>query len=67
MSDNDRAHSCGTPMTATFFGPHDPNPDNRSQPIWVCPPCNAWEPRDGWDGPLPDAWDGQAWTGGDGQ
>lgn len=60
-----RIHDCGTPMLRSNFGPHDPTPQNRSQPIWVCQPCNAWVPRDGWDGPLPEAGDGQTWSGGD--
>lgn len=53
---------CGEPMTPSSFAHNDPTPQYRSQPIWVCGRCSAWEPRDGWDGPLPDAWNGQAWT-----
>ncbi len=53
---------CGKPMLESLFGHNDRNPAYRSQPVWLCTPCNAWEPRDGWDGPLPDGWDGRAWT-----
>lgn len=58
----DRIHDCGKPMTASFFGHNNQNPRYRSQPIWVCDADSAWEPRQGWDGPLPDGWDGQRWT-----
>ena len=58
-----RTHSCGTPMTSAVFAHNDPTPQHRSQPIWTCSPCNAWEPREGWAGPLPAGWDGTAWTG----
>ncbi len=27
-----------------------------------CATCNQREPRDGWQGALPDGWDGQKWT-----
>jgi hypothetical protein len=50
-----RVHSCGNPMTPSVFGPHDPTFQYRSQPIWLCTRCDKWEPRDGWDGPLPEA------------
>ena len=57
-----RIHAaCGQPMTRAVFDHHDPKPQNRSQPIWACSGCSAWEPREGWDGPLPDGWDGEAW------
>ncbi len=58
-----RIHSCGRPMFATPFGHHDPTPQYRSQPLWACAgPCQAWEPRQGWQGDLPDGWDGEKWT-----
>jgi hypothetical protein len=53
---------CGEPMTPSSFGLNDPTPMYRSQPVWVCSTCFKWEPREGWDGPLPATWDGQAWT-----
>ena len=59
---SDRVHDCGEPMYASVLGHTDPTPQYRSQPIWVCSPCGAWEPRDGWVGSLPAGWDGQAWT-----
>ncbi len=51
---------CGTQMSKAVFDHHNRVPRYRSQPIWVCNSCNAWEPREGWDGPLPADWDGQA-------
>ena len=62
MSDQPaRVHAaCGQPMHLGVFDNHNPTPRYRSQPIWVCDPCGAWEPREGWDGPLPVEWDGQA-------
>lgn len=57
-----RIHTCGEQMYASVFANTDPTPQYRSQPIWLCPPCNAWEPREGWGGPLPNGWDGRAWT-----
>jgi hypothetical protein len=53
---------CGQPMTPSRFGGNNPTPQYRRQPIWVCADCSAWEPRDGWDGPLPAGWDGQTWA-----
>lgn len=61
MSDN-RIHSCGQSMAPSMFAHNNAVPEWRSQPIWLCVPCSAWEPRDGWRGPLPEAWDGQQWT-----
>jgi hypothetical protein len=55
-----RTHSCGRQMTATRFDHHNPTPQYRDQPIWLC--RDGWEPREGWDGPLPADWDGQKWT-----
>lgn len=61
-----RIHTaCGNPMTPAVFGPHDPKPQYRSQPIWTCGPCGTWEPSEGWGGPLPADWDGIAWKGQD--
>lgn len=61
-----RLHArCGQPMTASRFDHRNPTPNYRSQPIWSCHGCRMWEPREGWDGPLPAEWDGQAWTGGE--
>ena len=58
-----RTHQyCGKPMTATRFDHLNPTPQYRSQPIWVCDPCAEWEPREGWDGALPDAWNGTRWA-----
>lgn len=53
-----RIHSCGRPMTPSVFGPHEQIHQYRSQPIWLCGPCDRWEPSDGWHGPLPEGWDG---------
>ncbi len=62
MNTDQRTHQlCGQPMTVSAFGRHDPTPLYRSQPIWACTPCNAWEPREGWAGPMPAGWDGEAW------
>ncbi len=58
-----RVHSCGQPMTPAVFDHNNPTRQYRSQPIWKCRTCNAWEPRVGWNGSLPAGWDGQAWTG----
>jgi hypothetical protein len=59
-----RIHAaCGNPMTPSQFGPHNETRHYRLQPIWLCDPCRAWEPREGWDAPLPAGWDGTAWTG----
>lgn len=57
--------ACGKPMYRGVFSTHTFPPRYRSQPIWSCVGggCNAWEPREGWDGPLPADWDGQAWIG----
>ncbi len=61
MSDT-RIHSCGEPMTESVLSNQSPVPRHRSQPIWSCWNCNQWEPRDGWQGALPDGWDGEKWT-----
>ena len=63
MSDTtNQVHTaCGQPMTPSVFDHNNPTPQYRSQPIWACDPCGMWEPREGWDGPLPDGWDGEAW------
>lgn len=58
-----RVHNrCGQPMAPTAFDHNNPTPQYRSQPIWACDDCQAWEPREGWNGPLPTGWDGRAWT-----
>ena len=49
--------ACGQPMVESVFGNHDPNPQLRSQPIWHCVRCSAWEPREGWHDELPTEWD----------
>lgn len=51
---------CGQPMTASILD--STTPAFRGQPIWLCPGCSAWEPREGWHGALPAEWDGHAWT-----
>ncbi len=61
MTDPRIHQRCGKPMTPGVFGHTDPNLQYRSQPIWQCRPCGAWEPREGWEGPLPEGWDGTAW------
>lgn len=48
---------CGQPMVEGLFSRNDPVPSLRSQPVWACDPCQAWEPRDGWHGELPAGWD----------
>lgn len=56
-------HACGNPMSTSIFSPHSSTPEYRSQPIWICTHgCSAWQPREGWRGPLPAGWDGQAWV-----
>jgi hypothetical protein len=40
-------------MARSVFGKSNPTPQYRSQPIWTCGTCNAWEPADDWQGPLP--------------
>jgi hypothetical protein len=53
-----RIHAiCGQPMNEGVFAHNDPTPANRSQPMWHCGSCSAWEPREGWDGLLPAEWD----------
>ena len=60
--DQPRIHrTCGRPMVATSFPHNTPTPQYRSQPTWTCTVCSAWEPREGWDGPLPAEWDGGQW------
>ncbi|GAA0529385.1 hypothetical protein GCM10010172_07580 [Paractinoplanes ferrugineus] len=57
-----RVHEpCGQPMRASSFGKSAPTPAHRLQPIWACDPCASWEPAEGWQGPLPDGWDGERW------
>ncbi|MGX6604803.1 hypothetical protein ACWKSP_22145 [Micromonosporaceae bacterium Da 78-11] len=64
MTDLDRAtriHSCGDTMFPAVLSKHSPTPQYRSQPVWLCGHCaNDWEPREGWDGQLPAAWDATA-------
>lgn len=59
---NARVHGCGELMHASVFSPNDRTVSYRGQPIWLCLPCSAWEPREGWQGPFPLCWDGTYWT-----
>lgn len=56
-------YPCGNQMTPSVFGPYDPTPSYRGQPIWTCDGCSTWAPRTGWHGALPADWnpDTRAW------
>lgn len=56
---------CDRPMRDSVMSKHSPVPAHRSRPIWICvaPGCMSWQPRDGWQGPLPEGWDGEHWNG----